>query len=97
MRRGEILGLKWVYIEWENKRVLLPHTKNRRARWVPLSNLVLRHIGHAPKTADRAFPITCVAVRRAWDRSRKRAGILDWLADLFFRQFDRVIFRTLVS
>ena len=55
----------------------MPLTKNEWARWVPLSDLALWHIGHVPKTADRAFPIKDVAFRQAWDRLRKRAGILD--------------------
>ena len=77
MRRSEILGLEWSHIDWEKSRALLPLTKNGRARWVPLSDLALRHISHAPRTANRAFPITDVAFRQAWDRLRKRAGILD--------------------
>ena len=77
MRRGEILGLLWTNIEWSKQRALLPITKNGRSRWVPLSDIALKHIEQAPQTADRVFPITDVAFRQAWDRLRNRAGIVD--------------------
>ena len=77
MRRGEILGLLWTNIEWSKQRALLPITKNGRSRWVPLSELALKHIDQAPRTTDRVFPITDDAFRQAWDRLRKRAGITD--------------------
>ena len=77
MRRGEILGLQWTNIDWNKQRALLPMTKNGRSRWVPLSELALKHIDQAPRTADRVFPIKDVAFRQAWDRLRIRAGISD--------------------
>ena len=77
MRRGEILGLEWTNIDWNKQRALLPITKNGRSRWVPLSEVALKHIEQAPRTADRVFPITDVAFRQAWDRLRIRAGVVD--------------------
>ena len=38
MRRSEILNMKWEHLGLDNKRVLLPMTKNGSSRWVPLSN-----------------------------------------------------------
>jgi integrase len=77
MRRGEILSLKWEYIDLEKSRALLPLTKNGRSRWVPLNETALTHLELIPHSADHVFPITDVAVRQAWDRLRKRAGITD--------------------
>ena len=77
MRRGEILRLEWTNIDWNKQRALLPITKNGRSRWVPLSEVALKHIDQAPRTAGRAFPVTDVAFRQAWDRLRIRAGIKD--------------------
>ena len=77
MRRSEILNLEWQHIDWKTQRALLPITKNGRSRWVPLSELALKHIAQAPRTADRVFPITDIAFRQAWDRLRNRAGITD--------------------
>ncbi len=77
MRRSEILNIEWQHIDWEKQRALLPITKNGRSRWVPLSELALKRIGQAPRTANHVFPITDVAFRQAWDRLRKRAYITD--------------------
>ena len=77
MRRGEILGLQWTNIDWNKQRALLPMTKNGRSRWVPLSELALKHIDQAPRTADRVFPIKDVAFRQACISLRIRAGISD--------------------
>ena len=77
MRRGEILSLEWKHIDFEKGKALLPNTKNGRSRWVPLSSSVLQLLETLPKESDRVFPITDVAVRQAWDRLRRRAGITD--------------------
>lgn len=77
MRRSEILGLKWKHIDWENKRALLPLTKNGHSRWVPLSGKALQHLEDAQSSKDLVFPVTDVAVRQAWERLRARAGIVD--------------------
>jgi integrase len=77
MRRGEILGLKWEHIDWENKRTLLPLTKNGRSRWVPLSSRALQHLNDVPCSSELVFPFTDIAFRQAWDRLRKRAGLID--------------------
>ncbi|MDC0563900.1 tyrosine-type recombinase/integrase [Alphaproteobacteria bacterium] len=55
MRRGEILGLKWGHVDWENKRALLPLTKNGRSRWVPLSGRVLQHLANVPRFSSKIY------------------------------------------
>ena len=75
MRRGEILNLEWQHIDWKKQLAFLTMTKNGRSRWVPLSEVALKHIDQAPRTADRVFPITDIAFRQAWDRLRNRAGV----------------------
>ena len=77
MRRGEILGLEWKYIDVERSKALLPNTKNGRSRWVPLTPKVMELLERLPKEDYRVFPITDVAVRQSWDRLRRRAGITD--------------------
>ena len=77
MRRGEILSIKWENVDFERKKVLLPNTKNGRARWVPLNSKTIGIIKDIPKIDDRIFPITDTAFRQAWDRLRKRAEIND--------------------
>tara|TARA_B100001057_G_scaffold315940_1_gene316080 strand:+ start:117 stop:1067 length:951 start_codon:yes stop_codon:yes gene_type:complete len=77
MRRGEILGLKWEHIDFERSKVLLPDTKNGKSRWVPLSQKVLAILETLPRNNKRVFPITDSALRQAWDRLRRRIGIVD--------------------
>ena len=77
MRRGEILSLEWINIDFERARLLLPMTKNGRSRWVPLSKKALLILDHVPRTSNLVFPISEVAVRQAWERLRKRSGLMD--------------------
>ena len=77
MRRSEILSLEWINIDFERARVLLPITKNGRARWVPLSAKAMEVLGKVPRTTGLVFPVSEVAVRQAWERLRKRSGLMD--------------------
>ena len=77
MRRGEILSLEWINIDFERARALLPMTKNGRSRWVPLSKKALLILDQVPRTSNLVFPVSEVAVRQAWERLRKRSGLMD--------------------
>ena len=77
MRRGEILSLEWVNIDKERARALLPVTKNGCSRWVPQSKKVIMILDQVPRTSDLVFPVSEVAVRQAWERLRKRSGLMD--------------------
>ena len=77
MRRGEILNLNWEHIDQEQKRALLPITKNGTARWVPLTHKAMQLLQDIPRHEQRIFPITDIAFRQAWDRLRSRASISD--------------------
>ena len=79
MRRGEILSLKRKYINFDSKTVFLPITKNGEKRTVPLSTnavQVLREFESIPEE-DLLFPLTENALRLAWNRATKKAGIND--------------------
>ena len=65
MRRGEILSIEWINIDFERARVLLPMTKNGRSRWVPLSKKAILILGQVPRTSNLVFPVSEVAVRQA--------------------------------
>ena len=77
MRRGEILSLVWKNIDFERKRAFLPITKNGQSRFVPLNETIIQTLQQLPRNGERVFPITDNAVRQAWDRLRRRAGIYD--------------------
>ena len=79
MRRGEILSIRWSDIDFAASTVHLADTKNGEARTVPLSSLALAALpatdNHA--TGERVFPLSPNAVRLAWERLKRRAGIND--------------------
>ncbi|WP_337918432.1 tyrosine-type recombinase/integrase [Pseudaminobacter soli (ex Zhang et al. 2022)] len=78
MRRGELIGLEWENIDFRSRTAFLPMTKNGESRFVPLSPKALEVFGTLPVTDTRIFPaLTGNAVRLAWERMRKRAGLED--------------------
>jgi integrase len=77
MRRSEILNLRWENLS-EHQRILsLPDTKNGTRRDIPLSKKAMHVIGDLPSNEASIFPTSDYAVRHAWDRLVKRAGIID--------------------
>lgn len=60
MRRGEVLGLRWLDVDLANQRIMLPQTKNGEGRIVYLNQMaqtVLMSVERAAesKTTDRVF------------------------------------------
>jgi integrase len=77
MRRGETLSLTWEDIDFERNKAILHNTKNGQPRWVPLSRKVMKILKTLPRQDNRIFPVSEIAVRQAWERLRRRAGISD--------------------
>jgi integrase len=79
MRRGEILSIRWIDINFEASTVHLADTKNGEPRTVPLSKLALSALPTTGNHAadERVFPLSANAVRLAWERLKRRAGIND--------------------
>ena len=81
MRRGEILGLRWLDVDAEHGRVLLPQTKNGDGRIVYLNQTAAAVLASLPrrKATDRVFDVANAQyVRVAFERSRRRSGIEDF-------------------
>lgn len=85
MRRGEILAIRQQDIDWSEPSLLIPEAKNGHARTIPLSPAAVALL-KAPTSlgtpcdgnpGDRPFPMTGNALRLAWERLCKRAGIED--------------------
>jgi integrase len=76
MRRGEIINMRWVDILAEKRLVQLHETKNGYGRFVPLSPKAMEAIEHGDKDNEFVFPMTGNAIRLAWDRFRRRHGIV---------------------
>ncbi len=78
MRRGELLSLQWVWVNFEKRTATLPITKNGERRVVPLSSIAIEILSSLPRSIDgRVFPITHEVVSQAFNRARKRAGVID--------------------
>ena len=77
MRAGELLKLEWS--DWNSEKALLHlrDTKNSRDRFVPLTPKANQVISAKSQTSERILPTNYEAVKSAWQRLRKRTGILD--------------------
>ncbi|MDE2344450.1 MAG: site-specific integrase [Betaproteobacteria bacterium] len=79
MRQGEMLALVWEHVDLEERTAHLEDTKNGEARTVPLSSRAVAVLEALPRSSmdGRVFPLTAQAVKLAWKRATKRAGLED--------------------
>jgi integrase len=75
MRRGEIVNIWRANLDLDQRTLHLPITKNGHPRTIPLSTKAVDIIRNVPRTDERVFPITANALRLAWEKLRRRAGI----------------------
>lgn len=86
MRRGEILGLRWLDVDAKNSRILLPQTKNGEGRIVYLNKLAQQALSTVPvpddaKPTERIFrgeSITPENVSLCFLRACRSANIYDF-------------------
>jgi integrase len=76
MRRGEILAIRKQHINFDKRTLLIPESKNGRARTIPLSIPATELLGHH-LCEGRLFPLSANAFRLAWQRLIRRAAITD--------------------
>ncbi len=77
MRRGELLSVRWTDVDLRQHTMRVSKTKNGHPRTIPLTpsaTEILRLLQHSD---DRIFPVSPNAVRLAWERLRRRAGVQD--------------------
>ena len=77
MRRGEMLKAEWSDLDLRARKLTLYNTKNGDDRSIPLTVRAVQILSDLPRTDDRIFPVTPVAVRHSWERLRNRAGLVD--------------------
>ena len=77
MRRSELLAMRWEDVDLEARTVLLRNTKNGFPRTVPLSPRALNIMKEMPRRGPTVFTISANALRLAWERLRRRAGVLE--------------------
>lgn len=79
MRRGELLALEWKNVDLQKRTAYLPDTKNGESRTVPLSSCAVAILGGLPRSIDgRVFPLTANALKLAFERAVRRAGLEDF-------------------
>ena len=79
MRRGEILGLRWEYVDLQKRIAFIPLTKNGESRTVPLSSGAIELLRALPiDLKGRVFPLTGRQVSAAMERARIKAKLDDW-------------------
>ena len=79
MRQGELIRLRWEHIDLNRRTAHLPDTKNGESRTVPLSTTAVRVLRALPRSLHgQVFPgVTTEAIKRAYIRAVRRAGIED--------------------
>ena len=76
MRRGELMSLLWMNINFEKCVAFLPLTKNGDSRYVPLSTKALRILKSLPRDIDgRVFPLNKDTVSVIFLRASRRAKL----------------------
>ncbi len=79
MRRGELLRLRWEHVNLARRTVLIPETKNGHPRTIPLSSAAIGVLNDLTwQDSGLVFPLTANALRQSWDRSCRRAKVLDF-------------------
>lgn len=84
-RQGEILGLEWRYVDFENKLASLQETKNGRPRSISLADAVIDELKNLYEKGNPAKPLVFASktafgridIKKAWQQALKRAGIED--------------------
>lgn len=76
-RRGEALKLRWTDVDFEGRSAFLAETKNGLPRSLPLRAKLVEMLKRLPRTSDAVFDLSEDALRKAWARMLKHAGIDD--------------------
>lgn len=77
MRRGELLSVEWKDVSLAARTLKVRKTKNGHPRTVPLSPTAIETLAGMERGNERIFPVTANAIKLAWQRTRKRAGLPD--------------------
>jgi len=88
VRQGELIRLRCEHIDLNCRTAHLPDTKNGESRTVPLSTTAVRVLRALPRSLhEQTFPgVTTEAIKRAYIRAVRRAGIENLRFHIVFRQ-----------
>lgn len=85
-RQGEILGLEWRHVDFENKLAQLKETKNGRPRSIALAKQLVSELKVLFQKRNPLKPLVFASktafgridLKKAWSEALKRAGIIDF-------------------
>lgn len=77
MRRGELLGLEWRFVDLKRRTAHLPRTKNGHARTVPLTNGAIEVLEKQSRSGPLVFPVSSDALKMCWRRIMAKTRIED--------------------
>lgn len=80
LRRSEVLAARWGDVDLRNRLLRVPRAKNGHPRSIPLTQAAVAILEDVRAKVDgdgRVFPTTANALRLAWERSIRRAGVED--------------------
>ncbi len=75
MRRGELLSIQWKDVDLKARTIHIAKTKNGHPRTIPLTPKAIDILNSLERGSGRVFSVSPNAVRLAWERLRKRAGL----------------------
>jgi site-specific recombinase XerD len=83
-RRNEITHARWDYVDWTERTLLVPMSKNGKARKISLTSAAMDVLDTMKPVAQNGYIFPSPATGRPsphlffpWDRIRKRAGLAD--------------------
>lgn len=76
IRKGELLQLRYVNINFDKRTLLIPFTKIGKPRMIPLSQKAIELLGSMPRRLDgKVFPLTVNSLRSSFKIAKQKAKI----------------------
>lgn len=76
-RRSEAMSLTWNNIDFGQQTAFIPESKNGRPRKLALRRDVIALLQQLPRNGDEVFQMSVDALRKAWARTCKAAGLVN--------------------
>ncbi|WP_277980666.1 site-specific integrase [Sphingomonas phyllosphaerae] len=77
MRRGEIINLQWRHVDLTRRIAHVAHSKTGKPRTIPLTDGAIAVLEAADRLGAFVFPVSANAIKLAWVRAVRRAGLSD--------------------
>ena len=78
MRRGEILNLKWVDVDFKNRIVTIQESKSGKKRMIPMDDTLYETLRVLPSRFQQGSVFSAKNFRKKFDAIRAKSGIQDF-------------------